>query len=645
MHNDPSTPDRANEYGENYDFIVVADVNGIIVHWSGTAEFTFGQTAQQALGTPLIDLLKSSVNLWSQLPWLNPPTKETLYSYLVHQTHNFVELGTLVHVKDGIDHVTTLNAAVVKDAQGNVCCMTISGKHSYATDSQEIPPTTPKGYIKDRLDVALWMLSLVESSNDGVLVTDPRLPDNPIVYASSTFQHQTGYELNEVLGENCRFLKGKDTDAKTRAQLRKALAEGRRWEGDLLNYRKDGTTFWNHLTVLPVFDEEDELVNYLGIIRDITEERHTTQFLKESEQRISELANAAPIMLWSADAEMQCTCVNQAWLDFTGNTFEYSLGNGWLSGVLPSLAQDLDDQLEQFCKSRERFDIEVKLKHCNGDYRWVTLFGSPRFVGKQFVGYVGGAWDIHQRREAEQTNQTLLTELAHSQRKSSLGEMASVLAHELNQPLGAIANYASEAAERLSNGVLPNEDAATILQQIADQAVRAGGITNRLKNYATNSVPATRATPLSSILGSALDLIKHDAQARNTTILSDLGELSLVQADSVQIQQVLVNLLLNAMDAMQEVPALTREIEVVATPDAARQLATIRVTNNGRTLRADHAEQLFKPYYTTKPGGVGLGLSVSRTIVQNHGGTIWANTTEDDRTMFTFTLPLAKELG
>jgi two-component system sensor kinase FixL len=250
-----------------------------------------------------------------------------------------------------------------------------------------------------------------------------------------------------------------------------------------------------------------------------------------------------------------------------------------------------------------------------------------------FTGFIR---DLTERQTAEARLQELQSELVHISRLTAMGEMASTLAHELNQPLSAITNYMRGSQRLLADRT--DQDSATIrsaLEKSAEQALRAGQIIRRLRDFVARGESERRVESIAKIAeeASALALVGAKDQGVRTQFAFDRGK-DLVLADKVQVQQVLLNLIRNAIEAMQESP--TRDLTIAA--KAGDGLVTVSVTDTGSGIGPDMMKQLFQPFVTTKREGMGVGLSICRTIVEAHGGRIWAEPNPGGGTIFRFTL-------
>ena len=257
--------------------------------------------------------------------------------------------------------------------------------------------------------------------------------------------------------------------------------------------------------------------------------------------------------------------------------------------------------------------------------------GNRRF----FTGFIR---DLTERQKTEARLQELQSELVHISRLTAMGEMASTLAHELNQPLSAISNYLKGSRNLLEGR--SDENSTTIrnaLDRAADQAMRAGQIIRRLRDFVSRGETERRAESISKLVeeASALALVGVKDRGIHVQFKFD-PSVDLVLADRVQIQQVLLNLIRNAMDAMET--SHERDLRIAITP-IDKGYIRISVIDTGSGIAPEVAKQLFQPFVTTKRDGMGVGLSISRTIVEAHAGQIWVEQNPSGGTIFHFTLP------
>lgn len=265
--------------------------------------------------------------------------------------------------------------------------------------------------------------------------------------------------------------------------------------------------------------------------------------------------------------------------------------------------------------------------------------GEMQSGGKPF--FTGFVRDLTEQQQTQARLQELQSELVHVSRLTAMGEMASALAHELNQPLSAISNYMKGSRRLLagsSDANAPKIESA--LDRAAEQAIRAGDIIRRLRNFVAREASEKRVESLSKMIEEAGALGLTGAREQGVALRFNLNpSCDLVLADRVQIQQVLVNLFRNALEAM----AASTQRELVATnTKAADDMVEIAISDTGSGFAGDALANLFQPFFTTKETGMGVGLSISRTIIENHGGRMWAETNASGGATFRFTLPAAQ---
>ncbi|MCC6919339.1 MAG: PAS domain S-box protein [Alphaproteobacteria bacterium] len=263
-------------------------------------------------------------------------------------------------------------------------------------------------------------------------------------------------------------------------------------------------------------------------------------------------------------------------------------------------------------------------------------------VGEMTVGarryFTGFVRDLSERQQTETRLQELQAELVHVARLTSMGEMASSLAHELNQPLSAIANYLNGCRRLLGNTPIPKDLIEETLRKAKDQALRAGEVIRRLRDFVARGETERRTESLHKLLeeASALALVGGKEQGIRVSMAFD-PSVDSVHVDKVQVQQVVLNLIRNAIEAMEASPR--RELSLTVKP-AHGPSAEIVIADTGAGLAPEIAPHLFQPFITTKRTGLGVGLSISRTIVEAHGGRIWVETSAGEGTAFHFTLPV-----
>jgi two-component system, LuxR family, sensor kinase FixL len=323
-----------------------------------------------------------------------------------------------------------------------------------------------------------------------------------------------------------------------------------------------------------------------------------------------------------------------------------SVVGGNIKMLMPApYRDDHDAYLGRYLRTGEKRIIGIG-RVVVGERKDGSTFPMELAVGEMISGttryFTGFIRDLTERQQQDARLQALQAELVHISRLTALGEMASALAHELNQPLSAIANYMKGSRRLLENMSDPQSTMIReAIDKAAEQSLRAGQIIRRLRDFVARGETERRIESLKKLLEEASALALVGAKDRGVRVTYALApELDAVLADKVQIQQVLLNLLRNAVEAMEQSPH--REL-TIGTERGSDGMAIIKVADTGTGIAREVADQLFQPFITTKSQGLGVGLSISRTIVESHGGRIWVEPNPGGGTIFRFTLRTVRQ--
>ena len=249
--------------------------------------------------------------------------------------------------------------------------------------------------------------------------------------------------------------------------------------------------------------------------------------------------------------------------------------------------------------------------------------------------------EMDERRRAEEQVHQHQAELAHVARLSTVGEMVAELTHELNQPLSAISSYA-QACQRLlrSGGAEDRTELVTSLHQVGEQAGRAAEIIRRLRRFVMKSKPMQTAVDINALIREVTELTSIDARMAQAEVCFELTDgLPMVLVDRIQIEQVLVNLKRNAFEAMRDLEPASGRLTVRTAFDGAGHIV-VDLCDNGSGIPADAMDRVFDRFFTTKPNGMGMGLAISQSIIENHGGKLWVTPNPSRGSTFHFTLPI-----
>ena len=256
----------------------------------------------------------------------------------------------------------------------------------------------------------------------------------------------------------------------------------------------------------------------------IDEEKRSQSALRESEVRFRNVADTAPVLIWMSDTSAQCTFVNKGWLDFTGRTLEQEFGEGRSQGIHPEDSAHCLVAYRTAFDARKPFTMEYRLRRNDGEYRWVLDTGAPRFgADGAFLGYIGSCMDITERRQAELDHQLQSTELARVGRVALMGELAASLAHEVNNPLGAMVTNASAGQRLLARGELKPEELRELLADIISDGHRAREVVQGIRNMVRKSETSHTLIRPSEIIRDLLRIVRADALAKKISLVAEIG--------------------------------------------------------------------------------------------------------------------------
>lgn len=502
--------------------------------------------------------------------------------------------------------------------------------------------------------------STIDSCIDGIVSIDA---DGTIQSFNPAAERIFMYGAGEVIGRNVSMLMPSSERAAHHGYLRHYLDTGEKKiigiGREVTGVRKDGSSFPMELGVGEVLLGDRHL--FTGFIRDVSQReaaeagRVEAERLRNlSEQRLAEAIDAIPMGFVLCDADGKVVLVNnrmrelrywQSDLLVPGAHFEDLLRDSAAKGVFEGEPEREAARLEQRLQQvRARQPMQVEQQRVDGS--WVlavehyTRDGELIALRLDITDIKNAQAALHERDERLRE---LQMEFTHVSRLSAMGEMAATLAHELNQPLTAVMNYV-QAARRLLNAPDADIDRTTeLMSKGADQAQRAGDIIRRLRSFVARGESERLPEDINEVVREACALALVGARSDGIDVDMDMDEsLPPVLIDRVQIQQVLVNLIRNSVDAMMDQDERAIRVQTARNGVDAIEVA---IVDNGPGLAADIAENLFEPFNTSKPDGMGIGLTVCRSIIEDHGGRIWSAPESGGGADFRFTVPLRQKMS
>ena len=481
---------------------------------------------------------------------------------------------------------------------------------------------------------------LIDAITDvGLIVLDP---EGHVTSWNPGAERINGWREQEIIGRPFSvFFRPEDVAAGKPARELAVARENGRYEDQGIRVRKDGSAFVAYVSLTLLRDEAGAVRGYAEVTRDVTEQFAAEEALKAREAHLRSILETVPDAMVVIDEQ----AVIQSFSATAVRLFGYEPGEVIGENVKILMPEPYREQhdgyMHRYLSTGERRIIGigrvvVGLRKDGSTFPMELAVGEMHSGGERY--FTGFIRDLTERQQTETRLQELQSELVHMSRFTALGEMASTLAHEINQPLTAIANYLKgcrRILERIEGDQVPMLREA--VNQAADQALRAGQVIRHLREFVTRGESERHIESLPKLIEEASALALVGAKEKGVRVVFRLDRSAqLVLADRIQIQQVLLNLIRNAIEAMQD--SERRELVIATKGDQGDGLVAVSVQDTGSGIAPEIAAQLFQPFVTTKKHGMGVGLSICRTIVESHGGKIWVESEQGRGTVFRFTL-------
>jgi PAS domain S-box-containing protein len=398
----------------------------------------------------------------------------------------------------------------------------------------------------------------------------------------------------------------------------------------------DGEYRWFETRGGAVRDDAGRIVRWYVLLTDIEDRKRAEEALRESEYKLRQIIDTIPAHVVRYQPDGTADFMNQTFSEFLGP----GVGFANLRSVVhpedyPKRSRDWDAHVA----AAEPYDIEMRLRRADGVYRWHRSRRVPlRDANGAIVNWYGAGHDIDDQKRAEEAYREALLELAHANRVATMGQLTASITHEVNQPITAAVTYAL-AARRFLGAEPPNlHEADDALSLIVKEGNRAGEVVGRVRALVKKAPVRSDAVEINDAILEIIALTRSEAANNNVSVRTQLAEdLPRVQGDRVQLQQVLLNLILNAMEAMRDVDEKERQL-LISTRDVPEGVS-VEVRDSGPGFAPADIDRVFEAFYSTKPSGLGLGLSICRSIIEAHNGRLWASPNVPRGAIFGFIAP------
>jgi PAS domain S-box-containing protein len=436
-----------------------------------------------------------------------------------------------------------------------------------------------------------------------------------------------------------------DDQGPTAKNLDRAISEGRNVEAHFRIVLPEGTTRYMYGVGRPLVKPSGDTGEYVGAVSDVTAAKQAEMKLRESEAYLAEAQRLSRTGSW---AWSPATGENRYWSDECFRLLGFDPADGmppfatFIQRIHPDDRHILAEELARAVLERNEYEVDYRIIHSDGEVRDIHSVGHP-ILGPsgELVEIVGTGIDITERKQAKKERERLRqaqADLAHANRVTTMGELTASVAHEVNQPIAASLTNARTCLRWLAGGTPNINEAREAAMRIVQDQTRAAEIISRIRLLFKNATPRRELVDINEVIREMIVLLRGETARYFISLQTQLMEgLPQVMGDRVQLQQVLMNLTMNGIDAMADVDG-TRELVIHSQPAADGQLM-VSVSDTGIGLPPEQANYIFDAFVTTKPHGTGMGLRISRSIVESHGGRLWAGVNTPRGASFHFTLP------
>jgi PAS domain S-box-containing protein len=392
---------------------------------------------------------------------------------------------------------------------------------------------------------------------------------------------------------------------------------------------------------MPLRDEAGRIVRWYGTNTDIEDRRQAEQRSQEAERQLRAAIDTIPVIVWSSLPDGTNDFHNQRLLSYTRFSPQQAQGTGWKGMFHPD---DVARHVETWRSSVETgssFECESRLRGADGQYRWFLARAEPMRDGSgNIVKWYGTNVDIDDRKRAELELHKAHAELAHAVRVATLGEMAASIVHEVNQPITAIVTNGTACLKWLCREPPDLGEVRTSVEAMIIEGHRTAEVVRRLRTLAKKGNPQKELLEINDIINESLLMVERELTGHSVTARTDLtNDLRPALGDRVQLQQVIINLIMNGIDAMLAVTNRPRQLLIRSEQNRSDQII-VAVEDAGIGINPKDLNRLFDAFFTTKADGLGMGLRICRTIIENHGGNLWASPNADTGATFQFSLPM-----
>jgi PAS domain S-box-containing protein len=419
----------------------------------------------------------------------------------------------------------------------------------------------------------------------------------------------------------------------------RSVETGHPFEVDARVRRADGVYRWFHCRGLPLRDNDGGIIRWYTLLTDIEDRIKAEDALRTSERELGLIIETIPALVWSAGPGGEVNYMNRRVVNYTGATLEILARDGWTNFLHPDDFEPTLRVWSHAVATGGEYEVQYRLRRSDGAYRWFQAVGQLLRDGEgRVTRWYGLLIDIDDRKRMEEDLRATQSRLSRATQTATVGELAASIAHEINQPLAAVVANGHACLRWLTAEPPSLPKAREAAERIVRDGKEAGEVVRRIRALFRRAALEKVALDLNDVIGEVLRLLGGETTKRRVSVETDLETtLPPVVADRIQLQQLVLNLLINGLDAMDEVADRPRKLSIRSTRHC-EDTALVEIGDSGVGLK--DPDKVFEAFFTTKANGMGMGLTICRSIVEAHEGRLWASSAEGPGTIFHFTLPL-----
>jgi len=478
-------------------------------------------------------------------------------------------------------------------------------------------------------------------------------PDGVVDFLNRRWMDYCGLSVNEHIADPTTPIHPLDV-ARVLEKWRAQMAAGEGYDDEMRLRRRDGEYRWFLVRTAPLRDEQSQIVKWYGVSTDIEDRKQAEAAARSSQQLLEQVLATLPVGVVVTNRAGDLILANAMARRIWGETVvsgseRWARSEGFWHGTGERIVATQWASVRALTNGETSLGELIDIKTFDHQKKTIRNSAAPiRNAEGAIVGAVIVNEDVTERVHTEETLRQTQVELSRMARVMTMGELTASIAHEVNQPLTAIVNNAS-ACLNLLDGLAENiTEVRAALAEIAQDGERAGKVIDRVRALVKKDPPKLAPCDLRGLTKDVLGLASHESAARGVAISVQMPEmLPMVRGDQVQLQQVLLNLTMNGMEAMAQTEKSRRTLEISGRADAqeGRPGVTLEVRDHGVGLSDVGSDKIFDAFYSTKPQGLGMGLTISRSLIDAHGGRLWAQANEGGGATFAFWLPALESNG